>query len=53
MTLTYARPQEMYKIPYITTVAAAVAAARGIRAHRNSSRTVRSLQSYHTDIKEL
>jgi carbamoyl-phosphate synthase large subunit len=42
-----------YKIPYITTVAAAVAAARGIRAHRNSSRAVRSLQSYHTDIKEL
>ena len=32
-----------YKIPYITTVAAAVAAARGIRAHRSSSGVVRSL----------
>lgn len=42
-----------YKIPYITTVAAAVAAARGIRAHRRGSGTVRSLQSYHADIREL
>jgi carbamoyl-phosphate synthase large subunit len=42
-----------YKIPYITTVAAAVAAARGIRAHRRSPGIVRSLQSYHADIKEL
>jgi len=42
-----------YKIPYITTVAAAVAAARGIRAHRRSAGMVRSLQSYHADIKEL
>ncbi len=42
-----------YKIPYITTVAAAVAAARGIRDHRGSSRNVRSLQSYHSDIKDL
>lgn len=42
-----------YKIPYITTIAAAVAAARGIRAHRRTSGTVRSLQSYHSDIKNL
>lgn len=42
-----------YKVPYITTVAAAVAAARGIRAHNGSSGIVRSLQSYHSDIKEL
>jgi carbamoyl-phosphate synthase large subunit len=42
-----------YKIPYITTVAAAVAAARGIRDHRSSPGIVRSLQSYHSDIKDL
>jgi len=40
-----------YKVPYITTLAAAVAAARGIAAHRRLRSRVRSLQSYHTDIK--
>ena len=42
-----------YKVPYITTVAAAVAAARGVRAYRTSPGVVRSLQSYHSDIKDL
>jgi len=40
-----------YKIPYITTSAAALAAARGISAFRKGHGKVRSLQSYHTDIK--
>ncbi len=42
-----------YKIPYITTIPAAIAAARGIRAFREGSGNVRSLQSYHGDIREL
>ncbi|MFH1351193.1 MAG: carbamoyl-phosphate synthase large subunit [Pseudomonadota bacterium] len=40
-----------YKIPYITTLAAALAAARGIQAFRKGHGKVRSLQSYHADIK--
>jgi carbamoyl-phosphate synthase large subunit len=40
-----------YKIPYITTLAAAVAAARGIEAFRSGREEVKSLQSYHADIK--
>jgi carbamoyl-phosphate synthase large subunit len=40
-----------YKIPYITTLAAAVAAARGIGAFQMGRGEVRSLQSYHADIK--
>ena len=40
-----------YSVPYITTTAAAIAAARGIAAYRNGHGHVRSLQSYHGDIK--
>ncbi len=40
-----------YKVPYLTTVAAAVAAARGIEAFRRGHSTVKSLQQYHADIK--
>ena len=40
-----------YKIPYITTLAAALAAARGIAAYRRGRGQVRSLQSYHAGIK--
>nr|MBC8512109.1 hypothetical protein [Dehalococcoidia bacterium] len=40
-----------YKVPYITTLAAAAAAAKGIAAHRNGKSGVKSLQSYHVDIK--
>ncbi len=39
-----------YKIPYITTLAAAIAAAKGIAAARQGKGSVRSLQSYHKDI---
>jgi len=40
-----------YKVPYITTAAAAIAAAKGISARRQVSAEVKSLQSYHSDIK--
>ena len=40
-----------YKVPYITTLAAALAAGRGIRAFRRGRGMVKSLQSYHADIK--
>jgi carbamoyl-phosphate synthase large subunit len=40
-----------YKIPYITTLAAAVAAAKGIAAYRRHPGEVKSLQEYHRDIK--
>jgi len=42
-----------YKIPYITTTAAAKAAAEGIKEYlrNNSSGEVKSLQDYHKDIK--
>jgi carbamoyl-phosphate synthase large subunit len=39
------------KIPYITTLAAAVAAAKGIAADRQGHGQIRSLQEYHADIK--
>ena len=40
-----------YRIPYLTTVAAAVASAQGIRAARDSQGGVKSIQAYHADIR--
>jgi carbamoyl-phosphate synthase large subunit len=40
-----------YKLPYVTTMAAARAAAKGIAAYRKEEGTVASLQSYHARIK--
>jgi len=40
-----------FKIPYITTIAAALAAARGIEAFKKGRGAVKSLQQYHADIK--
>jgi len=40
-----------YKVPYITTLAAAVAAARGIQALKAGKAGVKSLQDYHADIR--
>ena len=40
-----------YKVPYITTVTAALAAARGIAANQQEHGSVKSLQDYHHDIK--
>ncbi|MBN2538968.1 MAG: carbamoyl-phosphate synthase large subunit, partial [Deltaproteobacteria bacterium] len=39
-----------YKVPYITTAAAALAAVRGISATRKNHGRVKSLQDYHADI---
>jgi len=39
------------KVPYVTTLAAAVAAAKGIGACREGRERVKSLQAYHADIK--
>jgi carbamoyl-phosphate synthase large subunit len=41
-----------HRVPYITTTAAALAAAEGIAAHRGSSDRARSLQSYHSELAE-
>jgi len=40
-----------HRVPYVTTLAAAVAAAKGIAAFRKGRGTVKSLQEYHADIK--
>ncbi|HUW81175.1 MAG TPA: carbamoyl-phosphate synthase large subunit [Phycisphaerae bacterium] len=40
-----------YRIPYITTVSAAFAAAEGIAAYRRGRYDVKSLQAYHADIR--
>ncbi|HOJ10521.1 MAG TPA: carbamoyl-phosphate synthase large subunit, partial [Clostridiales bacterium] len=45
-----------HRVTYITTLAAALASAKGIAAYRENSLdrdTVKSLQSYHNDIKEV
>ena len=39
-----------YKVPYITTLAAATAAAKGVAAYRQAKSGVKSLQRYHADI---
>jgi len=40
-----------YRIPYITTVAAAAAAGKGIAAFRQKKGQIKSLQEYHAEIK--
>ena len=42
-----------YRVPYITTLAGARAAVKGIASGMNRSGTVRSLQMYHAAIREL
>ena len=41
-----------YRVPYLTTVAAALAASEGIKAAREGKGEVRSLQSYHASISK-
>jgi carbamoyl-phosphate synthase large subunit len=41
-----------YKIPYITTIAAAAATVKGIAAFQQKAGQVKSLQNYHADIKK-
>ncbi len=40
-----------YKVPYITTLAAALASAKGIAAHRENPVGVKSLQEYHAALQ--
>jgi carbamoyl-phosphate synthase large subunit len=40
-----------YKVPYITTLAAALTAANGIAENRQYEPEVKSLQSYHAGIE--
>lgn len=40
-----------YKVPYITTLAAALASAKGIAAHRENPGGVKSLQEYHAELQ--
>ncbi|MFC1982321.1 carbamoyl-phosphate synthase large subunit [Chloroflexota bacterium] len=40
-----------YKVPYITTLAAAIAAAKGVMAYWQAKPEVKSIQRYHSDIK--
>ena len=40
-----------YKVPYITTISAALAAAKGVEAFKQGKGEVKSLQEYHADIK--
>ncbi len=39
-----------YKLPYITTVSAALAAVRGIGAYKSGKTDVKSIQEYHKEI---
>ena len=41
-----------HRVPYITTLAAATAAVKGIKAFRRTIPYVKSLQSYHRDIAD-
>ena len=40
-----------HKVPYITTLAAAAASAKGIEENRGGSAELKSLQEYHAGIK--
>jgi carbamoyl-phosphate synthase large subunit len=40
-----------HKVPYITTLAAALASVKGIAASRSGRGKAKSLQSYHADIR--
>ena len=40
-----------YRIPYVTTIAAALSAVQGIEAFKQRPPAVKSLQSYHADIR--
>ncbi|MEA3471360.1 MAG: hypothetical protein U9R24_06560, partial [Thermodesulfobacteriota bacterium] len=42
-----------YKVPYITTSAAAVAVVKGINAARGGHGYVKSLQNYHSDLHRV
>ena len=41
-----------YKVPYITSLTAAMAAAKGISAYRKGASGLKSLQEYHAAIAQ-
>ncbi len=41
-----------YNIPYITTVAGAIAAVKGIEAVKKRKMTIKSIQEYHREVEE-
>jgi carbamoyl-phosphate synthase large subunit len=48
---SYIRKESIkYRVPYITTMAGAFAAARGIESYRQGRHKPKSLQAYHADI---
>jgi carbamoyl-phosphate synthase large subunit len=40
-----------YKVPYLSTTAAAIAAAKGIQSYRENKGDIKSLQEYHKGVK--
>lgn len=51
---SYIRKESIkYKVPYITTMAGAFAAVRGIEAYHQGRHKPKSLQKYHADISRL
>ncbi len=42
-----------YNIPYITTLAGAIAAVKGIEAVKKKKMTIKSIQEYHSEVEEL
>ncbi len=42
-----------YGIPYITTIAGAMAAVKGIEAIKKSEMTIKSIQEYHKEVEEM
>jgi len=42
-----------YRLPYVTTIAAALSAVQGIAAFKQDAPRVKSLQSYHEDINRV
>jgi carbamoyl-phosphate synthase large subunit len=42
-----------YRLPYVTTIAAALSAVQGIAAFKKEAPEIKSLQSYHADISRV
>ncbi len=42
-----------YGIPYITTIAGAMAAVKGIEAVKKAKMTIKSIQEYHKEVEEM
>jgi len=42
-----------HNIPYITTIAGAIAAVKGIEAVKKAKMTIKSIQEYHKEVEEM